>query len=504
MNYSIRIDSVEKLRVGCLIVGIFADKELSDSAKKLNEHGDKFISKLTRRGDISGKKGQTSLIHNIAQQFPNIAAQRILLVGLGKKSEFDERAYEAATNAAYNALKNSASKDAFCSLVELPVKGRDLCWKIRQAVITHQATGYSCNEFKSKTDDEEPALKTLHFKADNNDDLVLCETAIDEGQSIAFGMALSKDLGNSPGNACTPTYLAEQAKKLAKTYKTLKCKVLEEAAMEKLGMGSLLSVSRGSEEPAKLITLHYQNNGNEQPIALVGKGVTFDAGGISLKPGAAMDEMKYDMMGAATVFGVIKAIAELELPINVVGVIPATENLPDGRATKPGDIVTSMSGQTIEILNTDAEGRLILCDALTYCEQFKPSQVIDIATLTGAMVVALGHYYTGIFSNNEALQGALIDAGRQSNDIAWPMPLDSLYDEELKSNFADMANIGSRWGGSCIAASFLARYCKDYCWAHMDIAGTAWKSGSEKGATGRPIPLLVQHLINQSQTNETS
>lgn len=500
MKYVVKTDDIKQSRTGCLVVGIFTEKNYTDSAKKLNGACDKIIDKLARQGDFSGKKGQTLVIHNLAQQFPSIAAQRILLVGLGDKENFNEAAFEEALTAAFRQLKGTGAKDALCTLSEAPLGGRDLFWKIRQKIILCEDNNYQFNECKSGNDKGKISLQHIHILVADSKKSTLAKQAIKEGQAIADGMALCKTLGNRPGNLCTPTDLANEAKKIAKQFSKIKCNVLNEAAMEKLGMGSLLSVSRGSEQPAKLITLQYQGAAKttEKPIALVGKGVTFDSGGISLKPGAAMDEMKYDMMGAASVLGAMLTAAKLKLPINVVGVIACTENLPSSRATKPGDIVKSMSGKTIEILNTDAEGRLILCDALTYCERFKPKQVIDVATLTGAIVVALGHCFTGVFSNDDGLQKALVKASEQSFDPAWPMPMDSSFDNELKSNFADMANIGGRWGGSSIAACFLARFTKKFSWAHLDIAGTAWNSGANKGATGRPVPLLSQYLINQS------
>jgi len=304
-----------------------------------------------------------------------------------------------------------------------------------------------------------------------------------------------------PGNICTPTYLASEAKRLARGQAALSVKVLEEKQMKELGMGSLLSVSAGSDQPAKLIVMEYAGGGKKDaPIALVGKGITFDTGGISLKPGAGMDEMKFDMCGAASVLGTMQTLLELKLPINVVGIIAASENMPNGRATKPGDIVTSMSGQTIEILNTDAEGRLVLCDALTYTERFAPKAVIDIATLTGACVIALGSHASGLYSNRDDLAQALLKAGEEANDRAWHMPLWDDYQKQLDSNFADMANIGGREGGSITAACFLSRFAKNFPWAHLDIAGTAWKSGGSKGATGRPVSLLVQYLLNSQSS----
>jgi leucyl aminopeptidase len=312
-------------------------------------------------------------------------------------------------------------------------------------------------------------------------------------------MALAKDLGNLPPNVCTPTYLASQARELAKRYR-MKVTVLERADMERLGMHTLLSVAQGSAQPPKFITIeHHGGPKKNKPVVLVGKGITFDTGGISLKPGAEMDEMKFDMCGAASVLGTMKAVGEMRLPVNVIGVIPTTENMPGGRATRPGDIVKSLSGQTVEILNTDAEGRLILCDALTYVERFEPAAVIDIATLTGACVIALGHVATGLFANDEAIAREVTAAGETAYDRVWHMPLWDDYQEQLRSNFADFANIGGRPAGAVTAACFLARFTKRLRWAHLDIAGTAWKSGREKGATGRPVPLLTQFLVNRSQ-----
>jgi len=321
---------------------------------------------------------------------------------------------------------------------------------------------------------------------------------LEQGLAVAHGVSLARDLGNLPGNVCTPAYLAEQAREVAKRYR-MKITVLEREDMEKLGMGALLSVAAGSAQPPKLIVLEHRSGPRSQrPVALVGKGITFDTGGISLKPASEMDEMKFDMCGAASVLGTIKAAAEMKLPVNVVGLIPTSENMPGGRATKPGDIVTTMSGQTVEVLNTDAEGRLILCDALTYAERFEPAAVVDIATLTGACVIALGHVASGLFANDDALARELLAAGELACDRAWRMPLWDEYQEQLKSNFADFANIGGRPAGSVTAACFLARFTKKFKWAHLDIAGTAWKSGKEKGASGRPVPLLTQFLVNRA------
>jgi len=349
-------------------------------------------------------------------------------------------------------------------------------------------------------------LRKLTFVIDRRNELAAAEEALHQGQAIAEGMALA-NLANLPGNVCTPAFLAETAQKMASEHK-LECQILERDEMTALGMHSLLSVAKGSQQPPKLIVLQHKGGKNDdkpvvlvnddKPVVLVGKGITFDSGGISLKPAPEMDEMKYDMCGAASVLGTIKAAALMKLPINLTVIVPSSENMPGGAATRPGDIVTSMSGQTIEILNTDAEGRLILCDALTYAARFQPETVIDIATLTGACVIALGHVATGLFANNEALARELVHAGDDAHDRAWQMPLWDDYQELLKSPFADMANIGGRWGGSITAACFLARFTRKYVWAHLDIAGTAWKSGTDKGATGRPVPLLMHYLLKRA------
>ena len=398
---------------------------------------------------------------------------------------------------AAQAANSSGAGDAISFLGELDVKNCDSYRKVRTQVEASESALYLSDALKSKK--SRPA-RPLHRFAINvvADEQHSAQQALSDGVAIAAGVELARGLGNLPGNICTPTYLAEQARELGKSSKQLKVSVMEVAGMKKHGMGALLSVASGSDEPAKLITLQYSGGQpGDKPVVLVGKGVTFDSGGISIKPPAAMDEMKFDMCGAASVLGTIKACIAMGLPINVVGVIPATENLLGGRASKPGDIVTSMSGQTIEVLNTDAEGRLILCDALTYSERFKPDVVVDIATLTGACVVALGSHAAGLLSNNDALADDLLAAGESAGDRAWHLPLWEDYQQQLDSNFADMANIGGREAGTITAACFLSRFTEKQRWAHLDIAGVAWKSGKEKGATGRPVPLLTQFLIDR-------
>jgi len=494
MQFTLKSGAAEKLRSHCLILGVFESRHLSPAAAQVDQASGGHLSRILRRGDLDGKAGQTLLLHDV----PNITAQRVLLVGCGPAKEFGDNAYRTATAAAVKLLDATGSKEAISCLATLAVQERDTAWKVRQAVIHSEEALYLSDQMKSKKEPARNPLAKLGLLVEGGKrETAHAETGLAEGVAIAAGMNLAKELGNLPGNVCTPGYLADQARELARSYRSIKTTVLDRKAMEKLGMGALLSVAKGSRQPPYLIVMEYKGGPrNAKPVALVGKGLTFDAGGISIKPAAAMDEMKYDMCGGASVFGTLKAAAELKLPINVVGVVPTSENLPDGAANKPGDIVTSMSGQTIEILNTDAEGRLILCDALTYVERFEPTAVVDIATLTGACVIALGGQASGLLGNNETLVQRLLDSGKAAGDRAWQLPLWDEYQEQLKSNFADMANIGGREAGTITAACFLSRYTKEYHWAHLDIAGTAWKGGGEKGSTGRPVPLLTRFLID--------
>jgi len=495
MEFIVKSGTPEKQRSGCIVAGVFESRKLSTVAHQIDEVSGGAISSILRRGDLEGKPGQTLLLHNI----PNLPSERVLLVGCGKEKEFNENRYRDTAAKAVSVLKDTGATEVTSYLTELDVKGRDISWKVRQAVEVTEAALYRFDQLKSKPDNSRRALRRVVLAVPKRSDLGPGEQAIREGRAIAEGMKLARDLGNLPGNLCTPAYLAEQAVEIGKQY-GLKITVLEKNDMEKLGMGALLSVARGSRQPPKLIVLEYHGGKEgEPPVALVGKGLTFDAGGISIKPAANMDEMKYDMCGGASVLGAVKAAAELKLPLNIVGIIPSSENLPDGDANKPGDIVTSMSGQTVEVLNTDAEGRLILSDALTYAERYKPAVVIDIATLTGACVIALGAHASGLLANNDQLAREILGAGKYAHDRAWQLPLWDEYQKQLDSNFADMANIGGREAGTITGACFLARYTKNFKWAHLDIAGTAWKTGKEKGATGRPVPLLVQFLINRAR-----
>ncbi|HNA31016.1 MAG TPA: leucyl aminopeptidase [Thiobacillaceae bacterium] len=496
MEIGIKSGSPEKQRSGCVVVGIFDHRRPSLAAEIIDQASGGYLADILRRGDMDGKPGATLLLHNV----PGVLGERVLLVGLGKEREFRDRQYRDAIQAAIRALTDTGIVEATLYLADIPVKKRDLSWNIEQAVRVAEETLYRFDSMKSKPEEQKKALRKLVLAVPRRGELGIGESAARRGQAIAAGMKLAKDLGNLPGNVCTPSYLADQARTMAKDM-GIAIQIMETPEIEKLGMGSFLSVAKGSDEPPRFIVLEYRGGGkSEKPVVLVGKGITFDSGGISIKPAAEMDEMKYDMCGAASVLGTLRAVAEMKLSINVVGLIPTCENMPNGRANKPGDVVTSMSGQTIEVLNTDAEGRLILCDALTYAEQYEPACVVDIATLTGACVIALGHVASGLLANDDGLARELLHAGEEAYDRAWQLPLWDDYAEQLKSNFADMANIGGRPGGTITAAAFLAKFTKKYDWAHLDIAGTAWKSGKEKGGTGRPVPLLVHFLAKRAES----
>jgi leucyl aminopeptidase len=497
MDFSIKpIDAktgLAGIKTACIVAAVFEERKLSSAAKELDGKG--AITAALKSGDISGKAGSTLLLRNM----DGVAAERVLLVGMGNAEAVSDKTFLSGLQAVARAFSNLGANDA---IVVLPqAKDRDTSWAVCNAVLAMRDGAYRYDATKSKKDAPQNGVKKVAFAMPAAESSA-AKSALAQGVALANGIDLTKDLGNLPSNVCTPTYLANTAKKLAKDF-GFGIEVLDRKQMEALKMGSFLSVTKGSDEPPKFIVLkHMGGKAKDAPTVLVGKGITFDTGGISLKPGANMDEMKYDMCGAASVLGTFRAIGEMDLKLNVIGVVPTCENMPSGRASKPGDIVTSMSGQTIEILNTDAEGRLILCDALTYVERFKPAAVVDIATLTGACVTALGHHNTGLFTRHDdahdALAGELLAAGKASGDTAWRMPIEDAYQEQLKSNFADMANIGGPPGGSITAACFLERYTKKYTWAHLDIAGTAWKSGAAKGATGRPVPLLTTFLINRA------
>lgn len=494
MQLVVKSASPQTLKTATLVVAVGEGRKLGATAKAIDQATDGALSAALKRGDLAGKAGQTLLLH----QLPNLKAERVLLVGAGKESELSDRQFRKIVTAAYGVLKGLGGNDAALTLDELHIKGRDTYGTARLLAETLLDATYVFDRFKSEKASA-PSLKKLVLVCDKASQADV-ERAASHAQAIVNGMALTRDLGNLPPNLCHPTSLADEAKVLAKAYDTLKVEVLDEKKLKELGMGAFLAVAQGSDQPPRLIVLNYQGGRkDEQPVVLVGKGITFDSGGISLKPGSGMDEMKYDMCGAASVLGTFRALLELGLPLNVVGLLACAENMPSGGATRPGDIVTSMSGQTVEILNTDAEGRLVLCDTLTYAERFKPQAVIDVATLTGACITALGTQASGLMGNHDGLIRQILKAGEHAADRAWQLPLFEEYQEQLDSPFADMANIGGPKAGTITAACFLSRFAKKYHWAHLDIAGTAWISGGkEKGATGRPVPLLAQFLLDRS------
>lgn len=479
----------------CLVVGVFEQHKLSSAAEKLDKNSRRFLSTLLKHSEMAGKPGQVLLLHHV----PHVTAKRVLLAGCGKHNKpLTTGDFRKIVMSCAKALNTAKVSRAQLLLTELEVEKRSLPWKIKQIVEVCSDAVYQFNQYKSDPNNN-VVLQEIDLAVEKNQ-LGACTEALKQGMAIASAVATVKDLANQPGNVCTPAYLAQQAKALTKQYKTLNVKVVEEATMKKLGMNALLTVAKGSIHAPKLICFEYHGGKKKSaPIALVGKGITFDTGGISLKPADSMIGMKYDMCGSATVFGVMKAAAELKLPLNLVGLMVCAENMPDGNAAKPEDIVKTMSGQTVEILNTDAEGRLVLSDALTYCERFyKPETVIDIATLTGAVVIALGFHASGLLSNHQPLADELLAAGIESHDRGWQMPLWEEYQEQLRSPFADMSNVGGRSAGTITAACFLSRFTKKFHWAHLDVAGTAaMMMGTDRYATGRPVPMLVQFLLNR-------
>ncbi|MDR2926548.1 MAG: leucyl aminopeptidase [Azoarcus sp.] len=508
MKFTIKTTAPEKLETGLLALCVFTDGVFPLPYNAIDKASQGRLSALVSAGELNKKAGACLLLHGLA----GVAAERILLVSLGEFASFGDKAWRDALASVGKALADTLAEDAAIALEEIALPPeRDFVWALRHASRIIADHAYRFDAPRAKQDSAKRGARKIAFLLASEPDPAQKEALL-HGKAIAEGMALAKDLANLGANVCTPTMLAETALDLGKQF-GFDVDVLERADMEKLGMGALLAVARGAAQPPKFIVMHYRGgkkgdkarkNGKTpaHPIVLVGKGVTFDSGGISLKPGAEMDEMKYDMCGAASVIGAVKAIALMDLPLDVIVLVPATENMPGGGASRPGDVVRSMSGQTIEILNTDAEGRLILCDALSYAERFTPDCVIDIATLTGACVVALGRIPSGLLSTDDALAEELTQCGLNSGDRVWRLPLWDDYQELLKSNFADMANIGGRFGGAITGAAFLSRFAKAYKWAHLDIAGTAWLSGDAKGATGRPLPLLGEFLIARAKQRE--
>ncbi len=496
MEFSVKSGNPEKQRTACVVLPIYESRRLSAIGEKFSEASKGYLEKLMRRGDLEGKFGQMLLLQDI----DGIPAERVLMLGCGKEGTLSEFQFRDLMLKTIALLNDTGALEAVFCVTDIQVKDKDLSWKIRQIIQCFHLVNYRFDDFKSKKESIKRALRRVIFSVPLKREATLGEKAVNEGVAIVRGIELTKNLANVPANICTPSYLADKAKKFAKAHAKVSTAVLEEKDMMSLGMGSLLSVTQGSNSSAKLITMEYRGARKDvKPIVIVGKGITFDTGGNSIKVPPNMIGMKYDMCGAATVFGVLEAASLLELPLNIIGVIPSCENMPGPSATRPEDIVTSMSGLTIEILNTDAEGRLILADALTYCERFHPEVVIDVATLTGACALALGPYASGLMSNHQALANDLLNAGMMSSDKVWQLPLWDEYHDALKSEFADVSNvpIAPIGAGTIVAGCFLAKFAKKFNWAHLDVANTATVSGPKRGATGRPVPLLMQYLINR-------
>lgn len=501
MQFGAKNANPAKIRCQCVIAGVYENNKLTDTAKQLDKASGGYIRKVLNRGEMKGKAGQSLVLHDL----PDISAPRVLLVGLGNEDSADAARFVQIATHAITALKATPAKSALCCLLEVKAADKDVYWKARRIVERFEDGVYRFIEMKGKPPENNGiSLESVDLQLADRAEQDLVRAGIDDGLAVVAGVNAHKNLANTPANICTPSYLAEAALKLADSHASVTTTVLDEKDMEKLGMGAFMAVSKGSGEPGKLIVMeHKGGKPKEAPYVLVGKGITFDTGGISLKPGATMYEMIYDMCGAASVFGTLTMVAKAQLPINVVGVMAAAENMPSGTASRPGDIVRTLSGQTVEILNTDAEGRLVLCDALTYVDKYAPARVIDIATLTGAAIVALGSPASALYANDEALASELLSAAEESQDRAWRMPLWEEYQSQLNSAFADMQNIGGREAGSVTAACFLARFTKPYRWAHLDVAGTAFRgSGANKGATGRPVGLLTQFLMDRADADK--
>ena len=500
MQYDLT-DNITSIDVnGAAIFGVFADKNIKILAKYLKTTDIAKIKEIIKKSSFEGKINQSLCIYDTS----NKKLEKIYLVGLGEKNKYSEKSFLKAVSTLSKICKNNNLKNIFLSIDSLLTDKIKQGWAIRNISIHINGIDYVYNETKNKTKIKiNYKISKIIFISSllKKSYLSSLKKYFQQGVAISSGIKLAKKLGDLPSNICTPTYLAKTATDLGKTNKKLNIKIHNEKEMKSMGMNCLLSVGNGSEEPSKLITMKYNGGAkNEKPIALVGKGITFDTGGISIKPSNGMDEMKYDMCGAASVLGTMKTISELNLKINVVGVIASAENMPSGSATNPGDVVTTMSGQTVEILNTDAEGRLVLCDALTYVSRFKPKHVIDVATLTGAVLVALGKVASGVLSNDEKLTEMLMKSSNVSHDYIWELPMWEEFQSELDSNFADIANIGKRYAGTITAACFLSRFTEDYSWAHLDIAGTAWNEGANKGGTGRPVSLLTHFLLENAKS----
>jgi leucyl aminopeptidase len=495
MEFKAIVDAKAREAAGCAVVGVYEKGDLGVAARALDAEIGGMISGLHAGGDFGAKVGDTLLL----AQPGGAAAARVLLVGLGSRAGFGRKQYRKALLASAQALAKTGARDAIIYLTLEEVADLDTKYRARFVAEIFCAQIYKIPDLKSGPKPKPIKLQSVSAAVENARGAKAAAEGLKIGAAIGRGSAFSRDLANLPPNICTPTYIGQRAAGLAKEFPRITTKVFDESGIRALKMGAFLAVTQGSAQPPRLIVCEYRGAPKKSaPICLLGKGITFDSGGISLKDPPGMDEMKFDMSGAATVLGALRTAADLALPINVVAIVASCENMPGGKAIKPSDIVTTMSGQTVEILNTDAEGRLVLCDAITYSRRYKPAVVIDVATLTGACIIALGNHFSGLMSNNEALAEELATAGIRADDRAWRLPIGEEYVEQLKSNFADLANIGGREGGACTAASFLSKFAKDLDWAHLDVAGTAWLGGSQKGSTGRPIPLLVDFLVNRA------
>jgi leucyl aminopeptidase len=498
MEFMAIVDAKARHPAGCAVVGVYENADLGIAARQLDKQLGGYIGKVCANGDFAAKVSDTLMLLLPAES----ALQRLLLVGLGSRNGFGRKQYRKALLASAQALAKTGAADAVVYLALEPVAELDVNYRARFVAEIFAAQAYKIPDLKTAPKPKARRLAAINVAAADARAAKAMAEGLRVGNAVGSGVAFARDLANLPPNVCTPTYLGSRALQLAKEFSSIKAKSLDENAIKALKMGAFLAVTQGSDEPPRLIVCEYRGGKkNAPPVCLIGKGITFDTGGISLKDPPAMDEMKFDMSGGASVLGALRAAAQMKLPINVIAIVAACENMPGGSAVKPSDIVTSMSGQTIEILNTDAEGRLVLCDAITYSRRFKPAAVVDVATLTGACIVALGNHISGLMSNNEDLADELAAAGTRADDRAWRMPIGEEYVDQLKSNFADIANVGGREGGACTAASFLWKFAKDLHWAHLDVAGTAWLSGTQKSSTGRPVPLLVDFLIHRAKAS---
>ncbi|XBC44186.1 MAG: leucyl aminopeptidase [Buchnera aphidicola (Schlechtendalia peitan)] len=502
MKYKIHFSNMNNAHSNCLIFGIFENSELFGFLKELDKNSNNYIKKLLKSQGIQGKIDQFVPLYG----FPNNFSKKIILLGCGKKELFDVNVYKKIFKNSLNLVKNFSISSIDYFLPELNVKNLNIYWKIRFAIETIHNVLYCFDKFKTKQSELFSCLNTIIFNIQEHDDILLGKTAIIHGKAIATGIKYAKDLSNTPPNICNPSYLACKAQNLSLRYpNTINTEVIDHNAMKKLGMNAYLAVGRGSKNKPLMSIIKYNGNkkNDSKTIVFIGKGVTFDSGGISIKPSLHMDEMKYDMSGAAVVFGLMVIVSKLQLPLNVIGILASCENMISEKSLRPSDILTTMSGKTVEVLNTDAEGRLVLCDVLTYVEKFNPDIVIDIATLTGACVVALGNSVTGLMSNSSELSKNIEKAGEQTDDKVWNLPLFKEYYKSLKSDIADLNNTGGPFAGAITAACFLSEFSKKYMWAHLDIAGTAWTLGKRKSSTGRPISLLSQFLLNIFKTDSS-